>query len=215
MRARRLKTSGNNLRLDIHVHTSPGSRCSELSVCSYLQAAARLELDVICLTNHGEIADFEEMVSRAADDLTIIAGVEISSKVGDFLVFSKDLDFLRTLAAEQPLPGRIERPAHTAVVWAHPFAGNVGGLDAAERYIRDMAAEVDGIEVYNGNWPDNNVSALAHRIASEYGLAELGGSDAHRQENLMRCWTEFETEIKNAADLIAAILKRNTVAAKL
>ncbi len=197
-------------RLDIHVHTAPGSRCAAMSVYQYLTAAASLGLTAICLTNHGDMRDAAALESAAPAGLTVVAGVEISSPEGDFLIFSEDRHFLKSLKPVQHLPERFIRPRGTAVVWAHPFAGNAGGRDASEAYISGIASRVDGIEVCNGRWPDREAGLLASRIAADFKLAELGGSDAHQIDEIMRCGTSFDMEIKNAADLVAAILNRNT-----
>jgi len=185
-----------------------------MSIEAYLEAALVLGLETICITNHGETGDYETLVALAPGELHIIPGVEISSPEGDFLVFSTDETFLGTLNAVQSLPDRCSRPPRTAVVWAHPFAGNPGAADTGSEYIRGIATGIDGIEVYNGNWPDEEASDLALRIARDYDLAELGGSDAHRRESLMRCHTVFNGEITNAAELVAAILEKRTAAVK-
>lgn len=184
-----------------------------MSIDEYLAAAAELALDAICVTNHGDMRDYDELVCRAPAGLLVIPGVEISSIDGDFLIFSTDLDWLRTLEPAQMLPERDERPPETAVVWAHPFAGTPGGDLIREDYLEFVARQVDGIEVYNGNWPDEKASRKARRLASQYDLAELGGSDTHRRESLMRCWTEVG-EISSPADLIQAITKVSTIAHK-
>ncbi|MBI5870420.1 MAG: PHP domain-containing protein [Actinobacteria bacterium] len=202
------------MRLDIHVHTSPGSRCSQMTVKAYFHDATGLGLDTLCITNHGETGDYEAMLALVPDGLHVIPGVEISSPEGDFLVFSTDMLFLSSLEPVQSLPDRGSRPPETAVVWAHPFAGNPGGAGVAGGYIKEITAGVDGIEVFNGNWPDEQASALARSIAAEYGIAELGGSDTHRLEQIMRCYTVFDAEIKNAAELVAAILGKKTHAVK-
>ncbi|MDO8736459.1 MAG: PHP domain-containing protein [Thermoleophilia bacterium] len=202
------------MRIDTHVHTSPGSRCSQMSIKEYLKATNDIGLSTICVTNHGEIGDYEILRASAPAGLHVIPGVEISSPDGDFLVFSTDMAFLGSLNAVQALPGRSARPPDTAVVWAHPFAGNPGGAGASKEYIRGIAGGVDGIEVFNGNWPDEEASALARSIAHENGLAELGGSDSHRLDSLMRCHSIFTRKITNAAELVAAIMDRQTVAAR-
>ena len=180
-----------------------------MSVDACLQAVLELGLGAICVTNHGNMSDYDDLVRLAPAGLKVIPGVEISSIDGDFLIFSTDFGFLRGLKPAQPLPARAERPVETAVVWAHPFAGAAGGSLMREDYLERVAFEVDGIEVYNGNWPDEKASRKARRLANQYKLAELGGSDAHRRENLMRCWTEVG-EIAGAADLINTIRKRET-----
>lgn len=166
---------------------------------------------VACLTNHGDMADFDELSRRAPRGMKLIPGVEISSIDGDFLIFSSDNEFLHGLKPAQPLPGLSDRPDDTAVVWAHPFAGVAGGKRMGEDYLAGVAERVDGIEVYNGNWPDEEASSLARRVASRYGLAELGGSDSHRADSLFKCWTELK-EIEDATGLVRAIKSKATAA---
>ncbi|MHB0867099.1 MAG: PHP domain-containing protein [Thermoleophilia bacterium] len=199
--------------LDIHVHTSPGSRCSSMSVDAYLKAALKMEWQALCVTNHGDMADYDELVRQAGNQLLVIPGVEISSPEGDFLLFSTDLDFLRTLTPIQTLPSRADRPDQSAVVWAHPFAGVAGGLGVGEEYLARTAAQVDGIEVFNGNWPDDAAGEAARRLAESCELAQLGGSDSHRQKDLMRCWTELD-RVEDAAGLISAIMSGATKAVR-
>lgn len=184
-----------------------------MEVSSYLEAAAELGLQAICITNHGNMDDFDTLVRLAPSGLIVIPAVEISSIFGDFLVFSTEDDFLRSLQAAQPLPGRSDRPDESAVVWAHPFAGAAGGVMMGEEFLARVARGVDGIEVYNGNWPDEEASGVARQLANRYGLAEMGGSDAHGRSNLLRCWTEVK-EVGSAADLIKAIKTRSTRAVR-
>lgn len=198
------------MRIDAHVHTSPGSRCSKMRVSSYLEAIIELELEAACLTNHGELRDYDHLARIAPAGLLLIPGVEISSEEGDFIFFSTDYDYLDSLLPSQRLPDREERPEETAVVWAHPFAA-IGVNSFSDEYIAGVAARVDGIEVYNGNWIDEQGVELARRVALEHDLAELGGSDAHRRENLLKCWTEVD-RLESADDFIAAVKARQTTA---
>lgn len=181
-----------------------------MRVSSYLDAIIELELEAACLTNHGEMRDFEHLARIAPADLMLIPGVEISSEEGDFIVFSTDYEYLDSLLPSQRLPDPREHPGETAVVWAHPFAA-IGVNSFSEKYIAGVAARVDGIEVFNGNWMDEQGVELARRVAAEHDLAELGGSDAHRRENLFKCWTEVDP-IGSADDFIAAVKGRQTTA---
>ena len=201
------------MRLDTHVHTSPGSRCSVMGIAAYLEAIAKQGLTAACVTNHGDMADYRLLADVAPAGLVLIPGVEISSETGDFLIYSTDFDFLSSLSAIQKLPPRSQRPAQCVVIWAHPFAG-VSERDVFEEFTDGVAAQVDAVEVYNGNWPDEEASVRARRIAARFGLAETGGSDAHRREDLLRCYTELEG-IGSAADLIEAISCRMTRAISL
>jgi len=185
-----------------------------MGVSSYLAALTESEVRVACVTNHGDMTDYEQLAASVSGSIRLIPGVEISSPEGDFLIFSQDFEYLRTLKAIQMLPERQDRPQGTAVVWAHPFAGIAGGLRLGDDYLAEVAPRVDGIEVHNGNWPDEQATRAAHAIAEHYGLAELGGSDAHKREQLFRCWTETP-ELGSAAEFVRAVLNRETKAVKL
>lgn len=182
-----------------------------MSIGEYLSALEAAGAAAACLTNHGDVGDYEEMAALAPESLAVIPGVEISSEEGDFIVFSAGLGYLRSLEALQGLPEMQARPEGTAIVWVHPFAGIPGGSGISEEFIRHVARRVDGIEVYNGNWPDDKASVLAREIAAAFGLAELGGSDAHQRRALYRCWTEVESA-GSAGELIEAIKAKATVA---
>lgn len=180
-----------------------------MDIETYRRAMEDLDLPCACLTNHGDMSDYLRMAAVARPGTSLIPGVEISSPRGDFLIFSSDLDFLAALAPAQALPSRDDLPGRTAVVWAHPFAGIAGGLPPDDEHVRDVAASVDAIEVYNGNWPDPAASVRNLEIAASYSLAEVGGSDSHNPQQLLCCWTEFPGGCRQAA-LIEAILARET-----
>jgi predicted metal-dependent phosphoesterase TrpH len=197
------------LLVDIHVHTSPGSRCSSMTIASYAEAVAELGLKCVCLTNHGDMNDYRLLVDMLPGAVLLVPGVEISSSRGDFLIYSTDIGFLMSLSPLQELPPEAGIPEDSAVVWAHPFAGIPGGLEANDEHVRWVAPRVDGIEVHNGNWPDRLASNSAAEIANHHGLAPMGGSDAHRLSQLGRCWTEME-EIETPSDFIEAVKSGRT-----
>lgn len=201
------------MRVDIHVHTSPGSRCSSMTIAAYADAIEQLGLRCACLTNHGDMLDYGSLLGLLPDSVILVPGVEISSTRGDFLIYSTDLDFLRGLEPIQELPPQEDLPERSALVWAHPFAGIPGGLGPSDDHVSGIAGRVDGIEVYNGNWPDEPASRTAMDIADHYGLAPVGGGDAHRLSQLGRCWTEMD-EVKSVPDFIEAVKSGRTQAVR-
>ena len=148
-------------------------------------------VEAIALTNHGDIGDNRGSKALAAEGVLLVHGVEISTLFGDFVVFSPDLDYLATFARRAGPAARRELAADAAVVWVHPAAG--GGRSGSAYYpgLESMvAAVVDAVEVYNGNWlGERYVDGAEHRRA--LGVPRTGGSDAHRAERLMACYTEM------------------------
>lgn len=195
------------MKIDLHTHTSPASSCSRISHEEYVDFCRHENLEAIALTNHGEVSDNRVLAPRlAAIGVTLLHGVEISTTLGDFVVFSPDLDFLDTLKPVQT-PLRPETiPGHAAVVWVHPAAG--GGMSGAA-YLPGaetlLGGAVHAVELYNGSWPGAQYVDEARRIAERLGVPLTGGSDAHSVERLMTCFTEVEAPIEDTADLVAAL----------
>jgi hypothetical protein len=200
--------------VDLHTHTYPGSSCSAITYREYVNWCVDAGVEAVALTNHGDTGDLRKLgPALAAEGVLLLRGVEISTLFGDFVVFSPDLDYLETLRAVQDAlrPGAV--PGHAAVVWVHPVAG--GGRSGSAYYPgleRSVAATIEGIEVYNGNWLADRYVTQAQAIARDLGLAQTGGSDAHRVEHLGRCATLLPDPVRSTADLVAALKARVTVA---
>lgn len=196
--------------VDLHTHTWPASQCSEISHDEYVERCLALGLKAIALTNHGDISDNLVLAPRLAEvGVLLLHGVEISTLMGDFVVYSPDLEFLATLRPEQQPLHRRQVPEGAAVVWAHPAAG--GGRSGSSYYrgLAQMAGPlIDAVEVFNGNWPGKRYVAEAERLAADLGLPATGGSDAHRTPAIMRCATEVDAGpagLSSTADLVAAL----------
>jgi len=197
------------MRVDLHTHTLPASRCSRMSHEEYIDRCLRLELDAIALTNHGDVSDNVLLAPEmAARGIILLNGVEISTLFGDFVIYSPDLEFLATLEPVQTPLRREQVPDHAAVVWAHPSAG--GGMSGSSYYdgLEEMVAPlVDAVEVYNGNWLDDSYVRRAEQIAADLGLPATGGSDAHDVDAIMRCATDIDVVdgLASTADLVTAL----------
>ena len=195
------------MRIDLHTHTAPASDCSAISHREYVDFCRRAGIRAIALTNHDEIADNQLLAPRLADiGVALLHGVEISTMLGDFLVFSPDLDYLDTLHDVQAPLKPAEVPPHAAIVWAHPAAG---GGRSGSAYFSGMghlvAGAVHAIEVYNGRWQGSRYVEAARALAGELGLPMTGGSDAHRAQDLMTCYTEVAGRVRDTGDLVAAL----------
>lgn len=196
--------------VDLHTHTWPASECSAISHDEFVERCLALGLEAIALTNHGDIRDNLVLGPRLAEvGVLLLHGVEISTIMGDFVVYSPDLEFLDTLRPEQQPLLRRQVPADAAVVWAHPAAG--GGRSGSSYYhgLERMAGPlIDALEVFNGNWAGKRYIGEAERLAAGLGLPATGGSDAHRPEAIMRCATDVDTGpagLASTDDLVAAL----------
>lgn len=199
--------------VDLHTHTYPGSSCSAITYRDYVNWCVDTRVEAVALTNHGDIGDVRKLApALAAEGVLLVQGVEISTLFGDFVVFSPDLDYLATLRAVQDAlrPGDV--PDDAAVVWVHPIAG--GGRSGSAYYPGleyTVAPTIEGIEVFNGNWLAERFVVPAQAIARELGLAQTGGSDAHRANALGRCATLLPDPVRSTADVVTALKARTTV----
>ena len=179
----------------------------------YVERCVQLKVGAIALTNHGNTGDNEEIaVALHEHGIVLVHGVEISTLFGDFTIYSPDLEYLSTFndIQDAPRPGSIAD--HAAIVWVHPRAG--GGRSASAYYpgLENLVAPmVDAVELYNGNWLDKRSIGIAQRIADVTGLPCTGGSDAHKGEQLMACYTEIPGIIRGTEDVVKAIKNRTVM----
>ena len=201
------------MNVDLHTHTYPASDCSRITFRDYIAWCVEHGVEAVALTNHGDISDNRKLgPALAAEGVLLVHGVEISTLLGDFVVFSPDLDFLSTFAALQDAPRAGELPDDAAVVWVHPAAG--GGRSRSAYYPgleRMVAGFVDAVEVYNGSWLAERYVTTAERIAAQLGAACTGGSDAHEAGRLMACYTELPDPVRSTADVVVALKQRRAI----
>jgi len=82
------------------------------------------------------------------------------------------------------------------IVQAHPFRD--GKCFPTPEFI-------DAVEVYNSNPRHEDNSELTEKLVMEHSLPVIGGSDAHRDEDVAGSGIETELEIKSAEDFISLV----------
>ncbi len=182
--------------VDIHLHTSDFSACSQIIFEEAVQKAKHMGLDGICVTDHesrGWAGVAEQMAQRY--DILIIVGVEILTYEGDILVYGvKELPQHKMHA--QDLIDYVAARKGAAVA-AHPFRDNGRGLG---KTLAEMVG-LTGIEVYNGNTTIEH-NNQAYFLAQQLGLPLFGGSDAHRLSQVGCYATLFEEAVSSEEDLV-------------
>jgi predicted metal-dependent phosphoesterase TrpH len=201
------------MNVDLHTHTYPASDCSQISFRDYISWCAEHDVEAIALTNHGNVDDNRSLAGAlAAEGVLLLHGVENSTMFGDFVIFSPDLDYLAGFRDVQEFVHPGDVPQSAAVVWVHPAAG--GGRSGSAFYSgieRMVAGSVDAVEVFNGGWLGDRYVTAAEDLAAQLGVTRTAGSDAHRVEDLMRCYTEILGPVRSTADLVTALKSGHTV----
>jgi predicted metal-dependent phosphoesterase TrpH len=194
------------MKFDLHLHTRRHSPDSVTDPFELLAAAAAAGLDGVVITEHDYLWPEDELAElrAAAPHLVVLAGVEVTGRGGDVLCYG--VTDMKQLPRGIPWP-ELCREVHRqggACVAAHP---NRWG-QPFEKLLADQRPELDGIEVRSNNM-DADLRARAAELLAKYPhFSQLGNSDSHAKETVGVCYTEFDCEIRTAADLVAAIRGR-------
>ena len=192
--------------VDLHTHTRYGSNCSYSEPTQLIQQAKEAGLDGVCITEHNAPWEEDALTRLSAETgFPLFGGIEVSTQVGDVLVFG---------VVNSVLPGRrvedVRRLVDEAggmMIAAHPFRwyslpGVVADEEQASR--QPVFGWVDAVEVFNGASPRGEVE-FSRRVLNRLNLRGVGGSDSHSPHVVGRCFTEFERCIKGVQDLVAEV----------
>ena len=194
------------MRIDLHIHTSPRSACSYIDPHELIQEAQRLKLDGICLTEHQVLWDSGDVAELAREGgIKIFRGNEFTTNQGDILVFGLYKD-IKELLMIQELREEVKSTGGFMIA-AHSFRGfktfGIGQLQMTVEHAckRKVLEFVDAIEVGNGKLSmDEN--DMARKVSEKLDLPGIGGSDAHRVDEVGKRLTVFEKEIRNERELV-------------
>ncbi len=194
------------MKIDLHVHTAPRSKCSNIDPAELVQEAKKIGLDGICLTEHQVLWSKEEIETLANDEgIKFFRGNEITTAQGDVLVFGLEKD-IQGVVTIQELKKDVEDAGAFAIL-AHPYRGfKVFGISDLKMSV-DQAAKkkalgfVDAIEIVNGKVTAQD-NEMAGKVAKQIGLHGTAGSDAHNIDDIGKCVTIFKKDIQNEVELV-------------
>lgn len=198
------------MKIDLHIHTSKLSPDSRMDPEEAILTAMNMGLDGICFTEHDrawEAAEIHELSMKY--DFPVFRGVEVMiQEGGEILVFGLNLNFV-TVIDIQRLRNLVTE-ADGFMIAAHPFRGfpcsTITDFNTAAEIVlkRPVFDKVDALEGFNGrNMEGNNL--LACRLADKLGMRTTGGSDAHFPDEMGKCITVFENDIRNENELMVEL----------
>lgn len=197
---------------DLHIHTALGDGMAEIpDLLSYVEE--HTDLSVIAVTEHDELRASDltrEAWARDSYRFEVVLGEEVTTLEGHVLALyiEKPVEALKPIA---PTLEAIHKQGGLAII-PHPMSWLTRsvGQRTIERILAEDAPGVsfDGIE--QSSSPAARVtSKKALRLNRErYGLAELGGSDAHFLKAIATSHTLFPGS--TAVDLRRAIEAHET-----
>jgi predicted metal-dependent phosphoesterase TrpH len=199
-------------RADLQLHSDLGDGLS--SPEAILDAAERVGLDVIALTDHDDIRGaflLRDIAARRSSPVEIVPGVEVTTRSGHLLALwiEEELAMFAALAATV---SRIHSVGGVAVV-PHPLSYLT--FSVGEGALRSLAAaadplvHVDGIETRNPSYAGRVRGARATWLNENVlHVAATGSSDAHHARLVGTTWTDFDGN--DGAALRRAISERTT-----
>jgi predicted metal-dependent phosphoesterase TrpH len=197
--------------LDLHTH-SEASEDSRAPVETYLKWLARkrelLPIDGIVLTEHRQWdarADYRHLEDQYG--ILILRGAEVETDYGHVLIYgvSDDMtrlfDFADVRLSAQTVITEVSRMGGIAVP-CHPGRPTIG---LCEHYDTKPPLEgVVAVEALNGGSRKGENERVQHLI-DRHGYFGCGGSDSHLVSLIGVCATELDDEVRDIADLVAAL----------
>lgn len=191
--------------VDLHIHTTVSSPCSQIEPRYLLEVARGIGLDAVAITEHEEM-EGAEVTWRLGREVgfNVLRGVEVYTELGDMLVFGL---FKPRFPLKTPFSELLSevRSAGGVIIPCHPCRGSFGFHAAmGEQKAEYLLNNIDAVETRNGgSSPEANRTAEV--IADKYGLPAVGGSDAHFLMQVGRCLTVFDRDIEDEKDLVEEI----------
>ena len=209
--------------IDLHNHTYPKSDDSFMSPDELVDAARLAGLDGVCITEHDEFWTWEDTARLSKrHGILVLPGSEINTDAGHVLVFG--LSRYR-FGMHKPSFLRAEADSLGGVlIAAHPYRRRFLKEPGADPDVRaEMLAKAvadpplrlfDAIESHNGRgYAEEN--RFSEDLRTNLVLPGVGGSDAHRLQQVGTAATQFQRRITSLEDLIAEIRAGRTTPVKL
>jgi hypothetical protein len=186
--------------IDLHIHTLLGSHCSVIDIHDLIKQAKRVKLDAVCITDHDSTAGIWQSKKIGEEEgIKVFGGIEISTKEGHVMVFSKDLDEIKKPIHVTDLIYRVHAKGGV-IIPVHPFRR---GVPCISNKLYEISG-FDALEILNGNCTED-MNILAWLASLKLGIPGIGGSDAHTLTQVGRFATIFEAHIETEEELINAI----------
>ncbi len=191
--------------VDLHSHTWPRSHDSVLSPDDLVIRAKKAGLDAIVFTEHDTLWDFKSVNALCEKhNFLVIAGVEISTDEGHMLTFGID-KYVFGMHRSDELARHVQK-AEGAMVAAHPYRRQMPWYVRNEQALQKASMNAayqycNGLEELNGRGSDKE-NAFSRRLCERMGMPGTAGTDSHAIQDVGRCATYFEREIRDLGDLI-------------
>lgn len=187
------------IKCDLHIHTiaSADGHCTVKDIISKAKEAG---FNAIAITDHDTTKSSKEAVALSDENLTIIPGVEVSTKQGHVLVLGTTDEFPMNEEVETTIAKAKEKGC--LVIIPHPFhrfrhAVGLKNMNALKK--------ADAIEAYNSRYYVSSSNKKAARVAKKFGKPITAGSDAHSCRFVGYGINLIEAEDNSVASILKAV----------
>ena len=186
------------MRIDMHVHTNRSFDCLTRPE-DLIEAMYERGLDMVCITDHNEIAAALELKAQFPDE--IIVGEEVKT--------AENVDIIGLFIKEKIPKGTPAREtcdiihAQGGIVYVpHPFAGGKGG---GGRILPQIEDAIDAFEGFNARLHDHALNERAIAWGKLRYVPLGAGSDAHTIAEVGRAWVDVPPFEDNPRSFIASL----------
>jgi len=175
------------LKADLHIHTRYSMDC-QTPLEKIIIRCRELGINCIAIADHGTAEGALEMQKIAPASLKVIVAEEILTTQGEIMgMFLKEtipsgITPLEAIAQIRAQGGLVNIP--------HPFE-TIRGSALKDKYIDEIAADIDLMEVLNSRSPFPANSNKARAFAEKHGIPGGAGSDAHTIHEIGNAYIEI------------------------
>jgi predicted metal-dependent phosphoesterase TrpH len=191
------------LKLDLHIH----SQYSEDGIGSPKEIIKILQkrgLHGMAITDHNNIEGGLQAKKVAPKDFIVIPGVEISTNKGHIIALDIKEDIKKNLSVEETIEKIIDIGGIPTV--PHVFR-TMSGIKAD--LLKEIHKKISVLEVFNScSDPKTNLKTI--KIAKNFNLGGIGGSDSHIPEHVGYGYTTVDSTDYNIDSILSEINKKKT-----
>lgn len=191
------------MKLDLHIHSqySEDATGSPKEIIKLLQKKG---LHGMAITDHNSIKGSLEALKLKPKDFVIVPGVEISTADGHLLALGIKENITKNLSVEETVEKILDKGGIPIV--PHLFR-KMSGIKREK--LETIYKKVPAIEVFNGcSLPRTNMKTA--KIAREFNLGGMGGSDTHDPLYVGYGYTIIESTDMNINSILSELDKKKT-----
>jgi predicted metal-dependent phosphoesterase TrpH len=192
------------IKADLHIHTRYSMDC-QTPLEKIIKRCRELGIDCIAIADHGTAEGALEMQKMAPPSLKVIVAEEILTTQGEIMGM-----FLRETIPSGITPREAVtriRAQGGLVNIPHPFE-TIRGSALKDKYIDEIAGDIDLMEVLNSRSPFPANSNKARDFAEKHGIPSGAGSDAHTISEIGNAYIEMP-DFNNRDEFLKAVARGN------